>query len=179
MNQQSLIESLKKEASKNEAANHVFSVWASRKRARSSVTVAALTARMVKEGFTHTPDQYESILKFLASTGLGTLETTPKGRVKGLKGIKMTLQSIGMAAVGKAPKLASLKQRNRFTTLPVVVEAEVAKKAAQPASGAVAGFPVAITVVINGKPVNFRIPKELDEREIADLVVRFRDKNAE
>lgn len=179
------IEALKREANKSPAANAVFHVFADRQRARQSINTAALVVRMEREKFDFPVKQYEDVLKFLSTLGLGTLVLDKKGRVKGLANIKVTLQSIGMAALSptRAQRFEGFRSKPKFQKLTVEkpVPATSPPPAPKPlgaASGAVAGFPVSVTVVVNGKPVNFRIPNELSEAEIADLVVRFRDKGA-
>lgn len=173
MNQNQIVESLRKESQTDKILNDVMHVFASRKRARETLTVSGLYQRMKKEGFSHDPIAYEKILRYLSTLGIGALETDSKGKVRALKHIKMALQSIGLAAVGSSQRLTLFKQRNKFNALSEIAEVIKPK---QPAAGATSGFPVSITVVINGKPVNFRVPKELTEAEIADLVVRFRDR---
>ncbi len=176
------IEALKREANRSPAANAVFHVFADRQRARQSINTAALVVRMEREKFDFPVKQYEDVLKFLSTLGLGTIVLNNKGRVKGLTNIKVTLQSIGMAALSesRAQRFEGFRAKPKFQKLPtekpVEAPAAPAPKPLGKATGAVAGFPVSVTVVVNGKPVNFRIPNELSEAEIADLVVRFRDK---
>lgn len=174
MDQQLAITNLKKEAQSNPIAGDVLKMFAERKRARHVVTLGALEQRMKKEGFSHNRDEYASVLKFLASQGFGHLETDKKGRVKALKEVKMTLQSIGQAAVGKQMSLAALKQRNKFNQLQARTSAlSATADIIKPKTGNGTGFPVSITVVVNGKPVNLRVPKEFNEKDIGELVVKL------
>lgn len=174
MNTKQLVERLKSEVIENKAFNDVFTMFSKRERTRDKVNLYSLIRRMELEGYKHDTNDYADILKKMADLGLGELELNKKGQIKSLKNIKITLQSLGNAAIGKGTQqLETFSQKNSYQKL--TVDASVVSKAA---TGAMAGYPVSITVVINGKPVNFRVPKELNENEIADLVVRFRDKEA-
>ncbi len=175
MDRETAIDSLKKEAAGNPVASAVFHMFAARERARQTVTVGALDQRMKSEGFEFDREEYVKILKLLANMGLGKIEVNSKGRVTALKDVKMTLQSIGMAAIGEKMNLAALKQRNRFSQLEGRAEslAETANVIKPRDGSAGAGFPVSITVVVNGKPVNLRVPKEFNQKDIADLVVKL------
>lgn len=171
MNQVEAISLLRNEAANNPVARDVFHMFAQRERTRHQVTVEALSQRMKAEGFMHSDDQYRGVLKLLGGLGFGKVETNAKGRVIALKDVKTTLQSIGAAALKQEKKLESFTQANRYQAL--VATAELLKKA--PTGQTKSGLPVSITVVINEKAVNFRVPKELNANEIADLVLRFRD----
>ena len=171
MDTSKVVEVLREKTKESDTLNAVMHVIAMRKRARNNLTIGGLDQKMRSEGFTFTKSQYAEVLKLLASLGVGRLDTDAKGKVRALKDIKIKLQSLGEAAVGQAKKLENWRQRHKYS--PLVATAEMIKPKA---GGEGTGFPVSITVVINGKPVNFRVPKELNENEIADLVVRFRDK---
>lgn len=172
----STVELLKKEAMSDKMMRDIFHVMSLRERARNIITVGGLDQRMKKEGFNYERADYVKFLKFMASVGFGKLETDSKGKVLSLKDIRITLQSIGEAAMGQNTKLIPWKQRNKYQPLPEQPKPQAPQKAS---ADNVTGFPVSLTVVVNGKPVNFRIPKELTEWEIADLVVRFRDSSPE
>lgn len=117
MNTQMVVETLKKEADKDEAFKDVSHVFASRKRARRQVTVASLANRMAKEGFGHSRTDYARVLRRLADLGFGSLQKDAKGNIKALKDIRISLQSIGAAAVGEAQKLINARQRVKFSAL--------------------------------------------------------------
>lgn len=119
MNKNELISRLRTEASTNPAANAVFHMWALRLRARFTVTIGSLSAKMRAEGFHYTNGDYANLLKFLAGLGFGTLDVSPTGRIKALKDINITLQSIGKAACGGNNELFSYRPRNHFKNLVV------------------------------------------------------------
>ena len=128
------IEQLKKEANSNPVAKDVFAMFASRKRARQNVQVDALERRMIKEGFSHPKEAYRSVLKFLVGVGFGKLDLGPGGKVRGIKELRTTLQSIGSAAYGEAAKVKNFKKRARFGDLGRVgVPAQIASPTEAPA----------------------------------------------
>ncbi len=167
-----VVDVLRSETKSKPAVSAVMHVFAMRKRARSNITVGGLDQKMRTEGFNFPRSEYAKIIRMLSDLGFGKLDVDSKGRVRALKEVKVTLQSIGEAAVGQAKKLENWQQRSKYS--PLVATAELIKAAPQAKSGGIS-HPVSITVLINDKPVNFRIPKELNANEIADLVVRFRD----
>lgn len=174
MNMQETIVALKREAAVNPCANAVFHVFALRQRARQQVTIVALTAKMEDEGFKFKVNQYQDLLKFLANLDLGTLAMDSKGRIRALTQVKITLQSIGEAAIGTKTKFDSFKQRAKFRVLPARGRIAVKK---QPPAGATAGVQLSVTAVINGKAVTMWLPKELSSSEIATLLSHFRGKD--
>lgn len=167
-----LIDLLSKEAKENKAFNAFAHVCALRKRARGQITMVGLAQRMKKEGFNYSSAEYEKILKFLASHNLGKLKTDNKGRVIALDDIKISLQSLGAAAVSGGD-LRTWKQRNQYKELPAAVSTPrpLQSEPKSPPS-------VYLTLVVNGKAVNVKIPKDFTERDIADLLLSFRDSNS-
>lgn len=173
MNQVEVITKLKDRASKDPAANAVFHVWAFRERARNQVTLNSLEQTMKAEGFTFDTRQYSSLLEYMASLGIGKVDRDFKGRLRALKEVKTTLQSIGQAAVGQKLNLELIKQRNKFVELEAKTEGLIA--AVEMVKDLKVQFPVSLTVVVEGKPVNFRLPPNLTSEEIARLVKMFQE----
>lgn len=95
------VSKLKSEAKKNPVFNAVAYSFAMRERSRRQVTVNNLALIMKREGFNYSRKELQEVLKFLGSLQLGKLEKTPRGNVRVLKGIPVTLQSIGLSALGK------------------------------------------------------------------------------
>jgi hypothetical protein len=175
----------------NPVADALFTDWALRQRARANVTMHGLEQRMKADGFAFDKQEYGKVLKFLAGLGLGRLDTDHKGRVRALKDVKTTLQSIGLAACGEKGAVVPFRQRNRFVKL--------VPKAAAPAEGTpvpatpkpqiqpvpmrrrrpkVVGrilnsAPIGLQVTLNGKMVSFQLPKGLTGDQIAELVSKF------
>lgn len=171
-----LIETLKKEAATNKAANAVFHVFALRQRARRNVTVHSLEQRMKKEGFDFSPNEYSGVLKTLAGLGFGKLQTDHKGRVKALTDVNTTLQSIGSAACGQRVTLTGLKSRNKFTTMVVTKmdaapTAEIFKKVAP-----VPQVDLRLSLAINGKPVSISVPENLTAEEITGIILKLQSR---
>jgi len=173
-----LVTALRAEAKKNPVANDVFHMFAHRERARKDVTLTALAARMESEGFKHEPAEYAKVLKFLAEHRVGTLKKNGGGRIKALENVTMTLQSIGSSAIGSLGNVEAFRSRVRYSKLPEVTPAPApfVERRVSPmtGSGAVAGVQLSVTYIINGKPITFNIPKEMNEQEIAALLAKFK-----
>lgn len=107
----------------------VCTIWASRERARSQVTVQTLLKSLHDNGFKNfDKQQVTGILMKLANLGLGKLYKDSKGRIRSLIDIKFTLQSIGLAVTGKQGAVAPFKQANKFVDAPVPeVKAPISK----------------------------------------------------
>lgn len=111
------ISALRTEAARNPVAKDVFVMFASRARTRQTVNLVALERRMEAEGFKHTRAEYQAVLKFLANLGFGKLDLGSRGRIKGLKEVKVTVQSIGAIACGQGIEIKHLSPRVRFGRL--------------------------------------------------------------
>ncbi len=182
MNQTQVIETLKTEAKKNPAVDAVLHMFALRQRARHTVTLDGLEQRMKLNGFSYESTQYADVLKLLADLGIGKVEKDAKGRVKALKDVGVTLQSIGKAAVDDKGELDKFKKRNRFSALEAR-EAQKAFKAAFPApeptrilevSAAQAETPLELTVSVKGHPVTLKVAHDFTAQDLIDLINRLK-----
>jgi len=182
MNYKDMVEKLKVSCKTDKTLDAIMHVFALRERARSQVTLGGLAQRMKSAGFEYGREQYVKALTELASAGLGKLQKDSKGRVQALVEIKVALQSLGKAVLEKGePK--PFKQRSTYQKIKsmrnTVGAPVVMTKGPLYGSGAETGkrqgFPVSITVLINVKPVNFRVDPSLDTQEIAEVITRFRD----
>lgn len=172
MNQSTVLSSLQEIARSSEAANAVFHLWAARKRARHQVTIHSLAQRMRQEGFNFTPQEYAQVIEKLGKLGLGNVEKDRRGRIRALKGVNLTLQSIGSVAVGGKKSLDKFSQRKSYQEL--VTKAQESVKAA--VAHKPVEFSVLMTVVVNGKPINLNVPRNLSTEEIANLIERLQGK---
>jgi hypothetical protein len=189
MNEQTAIQTLKKEIKSNPAADAVFHLFAARQRARHQVTVRALFYKMSKEGFKFTKSDYAAVLKRVGQLGFGRIEYDRTGNVQALKDIKVTLQSLGEAVIRQEQvAISAYNKRNRFTQLASSVAADLRAEQPKPPKLAVVKAPekqvvvypyrsastVSITLTIAGKPVILPIPGELSPEEIAALISHLR-----
>lgn len=168
MTQVDIVTRLKKEVASNEIANSILTSWALRERSRYTVTTSGIVQRMKIEGYPISKAQCEPFLELLATMGLGKLQRNARGRITGLTEVKMTLQSIGLAAIEKA-SLEGFKKRAKFSKL--VTEATQA-----PRQGRREGLQLVISV--SGKPVQITIPEELSDADISYLVRKFMHKES-
>lgn len=157
-----LLSVLVKEAESNPASNAVFHVFALRKRARNSVTLTSLFNKMKKEGFDYAKSDYTPVLKLLASIGLGELDVGPKGNVRGLKNIKVTLQSIGNAACKQNKLMYNFRPRKKFAVIEVPAPVETITPRVN--------NNVNIELCLNGKMIHIPVPREFTVQDIAKLV---------
>ncbi len=171
-----IVENLRMEASVDLAFNAVCTVFALRERARQQVTINSLMITMLKEGFKFSRPQYEKVLQFLASQGIGYLDYDMKGRMRALKGIKVTLQSIGMAALSKKDGLDTFTLAPMFSKLPVNPPVAVPKKEVVESNGhkkptrAERSYPASLTVVFETETVSFIVPNGITSAQLGSLL---------
>lgn len=158
-----LVEVLKTEAEKNPATKAALMVFCVRKRPRRTLTLVGLEQRMQKEGYRYSRKDYEPFIRILEFVGVGVLDFDGRGRLKGLKGIKISFKSIGDAVFSDG-QIVAIPQRNRFTAIPKP-KVLVAKP----------GLTLSLGVEINGKQVNIPIPKELNNEDLAILIAKFKE----
>lgn len=176
MNRDQIIQALKNEAKTNPVAASVFTVWGSRHRARNQVTIQALSYRMKDSGFQYEASDYVKVLKVLITLGLGT-PMTVGGRLVGIRDVKMTLQSIGKAAMQGGESLEMFKRRNRYSKLIVakpLVGASIPAAARVGGKVAKAFQNLHIAVSVGSKMLRIDIPEDFTGEEISTLVSQLR-----
>lgn len=171
MDNTQIVEVIRKEAKENKVADAVFHMWATRDRARGTVTVGGLEQRMKAEGFHFDKADYAKFLRFLSALNFGKLDES-SGKVRGLKDVKIKLQSIGQAAIGTKQTLDGWRARNRYKHL--VPETKVATATATPTAKPAKAAPVFLAVQLKDKLVSIPIPGDLEDAEVAALVHRLR-----
>lgn len=163
-----MIEKLKKEAIISPPVNAVMHLLALRKRSRSRLTLGGLRQKMAAEGFKYSTQEYTQVLKILADSGLGTLQTSHKGKVQGLTDIKVTLQSVGKAVCGDGKtEIRPRKEKTRFT--PVKSPIRLMPKPQTPTMAVSA----VLTLMVNGKAVNVRLPENFTGEDFQALLDRL------
>lgn len=162
-----VVEQLKAEAKRDQVFSNVCHVFAARERARQQVTLEALWYNMQKHGFKHTKEQYEAVLKFLASRGIGHIERDSKNRIIALKGVKYTLQSIGRAALGERPSLDKNTVRASYKDIQPMPQAFVDKS---PTTRRADPYKIVVTLVINDKPVVLEVPSKIAPDELNKFI---------
>lgn len=155
-----VVETLRNEVKTNPVSSDVMHLFALRKRARNTVTLTSLYQRMLKEGYKYRKSDYVHIIRVLAKSGFGKLDVDLKGRVKGLKDISVTLQSIGAIACGKVDIPAKLRQKNKFTKL--VSKPNVLKE--RKLQEMLLRFPV------NNKIIEIRLPEDVTTKDLVDII---------
>ncbi len=185
-----VVEALRTEAAKNPAFNAVCHIFALRERARQQVTINSLSITMAKEGFSVTKSQCEDIIKFMASIKLGTLDFDLKGRLRALKNIKVTLQSIGLAAISRKDDLEKYHLTPVFGTLPMpavvtppaeaIIKAQAIKKQAEEeanrAKRSERSYPASLVVTFETEQQTFNIPSGLTSKQLGTLLAELFNK---
>lgn len=170
---EAMVLKLKDESKTDPTLNAVVHDFALRRRTRSQITLHALEQRMKLEGFTWTRDQCRNVLKLLGSCGVGKIDTDKEGNVIAIRDIKVTLQSIGRAVVGKEP-IKQFNKRNTFGKLAVVPTPQPPKRRGRkPRAYQTPGSRIVLTIIVNEKPVNIPVPSDLTPTEIAELISGF------
>lgn len=168
---------LKREASTDKVLNDALHLFASRERGRKELTVGALTNSMRKAGFEYTRKEVAPILIKLSKLGFGHLEKDDKGRVAALRGIKVTMQSLGKVAIQETEDEA-LQYTTGTRKMPRAPKA-APKPQKQPKQAPQETRPnktvLILTVMINDIPINLQVPKGLSTQQIAEVISRFQE----
>lgn len=122
-----MVKALREEVHSDRTLNAICNVFALRERARDRVTIGSLRQTMYKEGFSFTTQELEKALKIMANIGLGKLHYDRSGKVHALKEIKMTLQSIGLAAKNNQDGLTPYSKQKKFENLPTIMPTKKTK----------------------------------------------------
>lgn len=170
-NKASKVALLRQEAQGNPAFKTICQVFTQRQRTRNQVMMGTLQATLEKQGFTHPKEKLSSALAFLANLGFGRLERNSKGNVTGLKDIRITLQSIGRAALSESNDLEVAIPKQLYK--PLVNDGTGPKKnkiiIREPER-----FSIALTAVNkDGKTISFPLPMKLTAKELGTLVVEM------
>lgn len=155
---------LKNEAAKNKVFNDLCAVLAFRQRSRETLSVNALATYTKKHGFIYSKAEYQSVLKTLALMGIGTVDYTNRGRMIGLKNIKMNLQDIGKTALS-GPATTSPRVPALPATVPWPTLVPESKKPSKPVCK--------VTVVIDigsGKPLSIEVPGGIPEEQLGEFI---------
>lgn len=176
MNEKQLIDKLREKAASDAVASAVLHMFALRRRTRNQISVEMLRRRMKREGYSYTSEQLRPFIVFLAKLGLGQVVKTRRGTVSRLKDIKLTLRSIGLAAVGDGTKLKSFSSKT-LTRKPIPIVRRAPKPPVQvekaPIPPGVKRNFVLTAVLGSGKVINLSIPPDFTGEDVAELVDRF------
>lgn len=181
-NNNQVITALRQEAAAKPTFSAICTVFAVRERARHQVTMTSLRSKMQKAGWNIPAEDCENALKFLASLGFGTLEHDAGGKVKALTGLKVTLQSIGRAAIDKKDVLDRFAQGRKYVDLPRPREGEAAPMAAAKTGvktilrRRATDSRVSLNTVVSGQPVTIQLPTDLTAQQLGDVVFELQQK---
>lgn len=166
MTKEQMVEALRNKAKEDKVANAIFHMFALRDRSRSDVTIVGLSQAMKHEGFNFKRDEYQKFLRFLSSIGIGQLMQDSKNKVKGIKDIHLTLESIGRAAIGKEiANLDAFVPRKKFNELIIIPKENKTE------------VKVGVSMSVNGRSYNIDLPEDLTNTEIASVLETIRGKS--
>lgn len=176
LKESNLVSRLKQALGESRALDATLHMFAARERARADVTIGSLAQRMKREGFNFNTNEYDQVLRFLAELGFGTLEYDKRGKVKALREISVSLQSIGRVALGQDKKLLKFNPRNKFEHLdggsvPNPIKDSDLDKVWNTAP--VIGTKFTLSFHINDKVINLDIPDTLTSTELSALVSKL------
>lgn len=178
INSGKVVETLQDEATKDDVFNAMCELFAQRKRTRSRVTLKGLMLAMqyVKGSGNWSDKDYAKALEKLAKIGFGNLKYNSKNEVVALDNVKITLQSIGKAALMKGDELAKKKTayKNKFKELEPAsfIENNGHTMDAKPKSRSYGMF---LTVMINNSPVTFPGPEKIKPEDLGAFLLKFNE----
>ena len=180
MKLETIVPALRTEVQTRPIFGDVMALFASRQRARHQVTVRALYYRMAKEGFTYPKHAYATVLERLAALGVGELARDSRGKIRSLKNVRVTLQSLGNAVLQGDNTLRVYKKRNRYQKLPATV---TPLRRPTPVLPSIATKPpvlglTRITLAINDKSIGVDLPSNLTTAELAAFLSSWQEKKA-
>lgn len=174
MTKNEVVGAMNQEATINPVFKDFALLCAHRQRARKNLTLQSLSRKMKAEGFKYQDKELEAIFKKLSHWGLGTIDLAPNGKIRALKDIKVTLQSIGSAALGSGKKdLTGFRPRAKFGKIfemPPLSPRSVPKPQVIVGGGV---SRVTLTVMLGDKAINIPVPAELSAAETAALIGKF------
>lgn len=167
-----VIARIRAEAETNACFNAICHVFAIRERARQQVTLDSLAVRMKTEGYKFERKDYGRALSFLALMGIGYIEHDKENNVVALKNIRTTLQSIGQVGVGDKKVLKTFQPDIEFKDLPLPKIERVAavKVPTKPMMEPNKTYRAFLTVMFDGTPVPFELPKGLTTKDLSTLL---------
>lgn len=173
MNHDEIVSKLRERTKTNKAFDVIMHVFGLRERARSILTIDGLAQRMKANNFNFDYKDYVATFQFLAELGLGQLVTNSKGKVIALKGIKVSLQSMGKAACGQNIPLDNFTKRNIYENIipaAPVSKPEVLQKAEEDQQ-------MSITIQVRDIPIMLKIPSRTSTHDLAVMIDTIRKLN--
>lgn len=160
-----VIDRLREESKKSPVLTAVLVYFGSRKRARGTLSAQVLQRSMAREGFTYSHNDYAKVLELLASLGLGKINRDSRGRIKGLKEVTVTFQSIGKAVIDEAERpLAIFNKRERYSKVLTLMSGIAPAKSPMPKT---------VRVKIGKKTLPIEVPNDFDVQDIIELFSKF------
>ena len=168
---------LRQEAARSKVFNNVCRLFANRQRSRAQVTIHSLHASMHKQGLVYTKQELMEVLRFLADLGVGRLDLNRNNKIRALKDIKITLQSIGETALSKSSHLTNKAAKNKFNSLYNIIpspEPKVDHPAEFTEEDLTVRHPAELTVKFSKNEIaTFPIPKGITAKDLGLLLTQL------
>lgn len=167
------------ESTKNPMMKAIFEGFAVRLRTRAQITVTSLTQKMQNEGFKEFVRQDAvNVIKLLGALKLGEIQMTNRGKVKALKNVRVTLQSIGLAALGNVNELKRAEFATKFIALPKPAPAiekahAKAKGPKLPMDQLDKKYDAELVVHFEDEIVTFKLIKGITSQQIGSFMARY------
>lgn len=163
--------------------NAAFHMLALRDRSRFNLTPEALYYKMKREGFTnYNKADYLVVFKTLAELGLARIVLDERGRVEQVRDFRLPLKQLGALACGQNVPVERMGQLLNSGAKPKVEPIVISSKPSprreerQPRPYQTAGTRLILTVLVNDKPINIPVPRDLTPAELASFLGNLMDK---
>lgn len=162
-----LVKAIQLKSANDEVFKHVCELFAQRQRARTRVTVKTIQRVLAQQGKTYSKEQVSNCFRYLASLSVGKIDNGMNGKLRSLKDIQYSLQSIGLAGQGSVAPLQQTKLRKHYTNLEPKNNILVQRK----------GSVVVLSLIIDGQELKLPIPRVLSREELglmlAELYIQY------
>lgn len=160
-----IVSALQIEADSNPVFKALCQVFSERQRTRQDITMRNLTGIMAERGYNFHRDQYEGCLVFLASLGIGKLDRGARGRISRLTGIRISLQSIGKAALMEGQSLKRFTPAIKFSKLPEIKEPKTAPIAKR--------YKASVVIQMEGNDLKLSIPGGVLQDQLGEFITNL------
>ncbi len=136
----------------------VARLLAGRQRTRNRLGLQNLILAMIKAGHRYKRQEYADVLALFCEQGHGVLEYTKRGKIKGLKSIKVPIQSL-------------VKQPSMLKRL--VQSENVSYKEQDPKAFKVREYTASLAITVDGEDIKFELPKKMSMKKFQLLMLQL------
>lgn len=163
-----IAEKLQTEVKNSPAFKAIAELFTKRERARSRLTLNALTATMIRTGHKFSREECKAVLLFIARIGCAVGDYDARSSLRGIKSIRFTLQSIGLVALGRSQLLEPFGVRS--SAAPAPTPQTVAETIGTNRNSV--GIRLQVTLD-DSNHVSFELPNKITPTELITLLSKF------